>query len=173
MTWIAGWTWTDDRVEELKALFAQKKTGTQIQMAMGAPTRNVIVGKLARLGLNRGGTRIPGQPRAQRKPKPRQTGTVIRLRKRPTGGLERRAEPVFDTAPLPDMVEPIIPMEQRCSVLDLNDSKCRWPIGDPQVNLFFCGAIPADGLPYCGFHSCVAYRPAPERRRNAAWRGRV
>jgi GcrA cell cycle regulator len=51
--------------------------------------------------------------------------------------------------------------------LELNEDTCRWPIGDPATPEFiFCGGKPLTGLPYCGYHSRVAYQPANERRRD-------
>lgn len=52
------------------------------------------------------------------------------------------------------------PIAQRCTILDLTDSKCHWPIGDPgQPDFFFCGGKTLNGVPYCGYHTRVAYRP--------------
>jgi GcrA cell cycle regulator len=49
----------------------------------------------------------------------------------------------------------------------LNDSKCHWPIGDPSsAEFFFCGGRTIEGLPYCGYHSRIAYQPAADRRRD-------
>jgi GcrA cell cycle regulator len=72
-----------------------------------------------------------------------------------------------DVEPEPGLVENIIPIGQRCSLIELNDGKCRWPIGDPgTAEFFFCGGIPVEGLPYCNYHSRVAYQPANDRRRD-------
>jgi hypothetical protein len=60
----------------------------------------------------------------------------------------------------------IIPLGQRCSILELNDSKCHWPIGDPSSAEFFCGGRTIEGLPHCGYHSRIAYQPAADRRRD-------
>ena len=66
-----------------------------------------------------------------------------------------------------DLVENVIPMGQRCTLLELSDNKCRWPIGDPgSVEFYFCGGSPVEGAPYCTFHSRVAYQPLADRRRD-------
>jgi len=58
-----------------------------------------------------------------------------------------------DVAAEPELIENIIPLGQRCSLLELNDSKCRWPIGDPgTAEFFFCGGAPLESAPYCGYH---------------------
>jgi GcrA cell cycle regulator len=57
-------------------------------------------------------------------------------------------------------------MGQRCTLLELSEDKCRWPIGDPgSQEFFFCGGKSADGLPYCAYHSRLAYQPVNDRRR--------
>ena len=67
----------------------------------------------------------------------------------------------------PELVENIIPLGQRCSILELSEDKCHWPIGDPGTpDFFFCGGKTIEGLPYCGYHSRVAYQPVAERRRD-------
>jgi GcrA cell cycle regulator len=72
-----------------------------------------------------------------------------------------------DLEPEPKLIDNIIPIGQRCSILELTESKCKWPIGDPSsVDFFFCGGKTVEGLPYCGHHSRVAYQPAADRRRD-------
>ena len=53
-------------------------------------------------------------------------------------------------------------------MLELNEQTCRWPVGDPgSSDFFFCGGKTITGLPYCAYHSRVAYQPAADRRRDA------
>jgi GcrA cell cycle regulator len=69
--------------------------------------------------------------------------------------------------PEPELIENIIPIGQRRTLLELNEDTCRWPIGDPaSAEFFFCGGKPLTGLPYCSYHSRVAYQPATDRRRD-------
>jgi GcrA cell cycle regulator len=71
----------------------------------------------------------------------------------------------MDQEPEPELIENIIPIGQRRTLLELNEDTCRWPIGDPATTeFFFCGGKPLDGLPYCNYHSRAAYQPANERR---------
>jgi len=67
----------------------------------------------------------------------------------------------------PEVIENIIPIGQRCSILELTEDKCHWPIGDPKhADFYFCGGRPIKGFPYCGYHSRIAYQPAVDRRRD-------
>jgi GcrA cell cycle regulator len=48
-----------------------------------------------------------------------------------------------------------------CTLLELSEGKCRWPISNPSAAGFcFCGNEPVKGLPYCLGHARIAYRPA-------------
>ena len=72
----------------------------------------------------------------------------------------------------PAMIENVIPIGQRRTMLELNESTCHWPIGDPGASdFFFCGGTGADGLPYCAYHSRIAYQPTNMRRDRRPFRG--
>lgn len=48
-------SWTDERVEMLKAMWTEGKSASQIAKELGGVTRNAVIGKVHRLGLsNRG-----------------------------------------------------------------------------------------------------------------------
>lgn len=49
-------SWTDERVELLKKMWAEGKSASQIAKELGSVTRNAVIGKVHRLGLSsRGG----------------------------------------------------------------------------------------------------------------------
>ena len=48
----AGATWTDERVELLKKLWADGLSASQIATELGNVTRNAVIGKVHRLGLS-------------------------------------------------------------------------------------------------------------------------
>src|SRR5262245_3662438 len=46
-----------------------------------------------------------------------------------------------------------------CTLEELDDNTCRFPIGEPGEDGFhFCGEAPIAFYPYCARHVCVAYR---------------
>ena len=52
-----------------------------------------------------------------------------------------------------------------CSLLELSEQSCRWPISTPGAADFcFCGNTPVEGLPYCPGHARLAYRPGSRQR---------
>lgn len=83
-----------------------------------------------------------------------------------------KAQPHFEGEVDPSHLQPVeelfIPLEERATIMDLNEHTCRWPIGDPQHDEFhFCGKHKIDGTPYCQFHGQVAFQPPQSRRRKA------
>jgi len=53
-------TWSDDRVEQLKKLWENGLSASQIAAELGNVTRNAVIGKVHRLGLS--GRATPSQP---------------------------------------------------------------------------------------------------------------
>lgn len=161
--------WTDDRVELLTKLWGEGLSASQIASALGGGvTRNAVIGKVHRLGLS--GRAKPGAAAASRPAKARPAAAAAPLE----GGRTPPRDPELlmrPTAVVADRwggngesVE--IPESQRVSIMELRDSTCRWPLGDPSKPDFaFCGGRAVAGLPYCSHHCRIAYQPAAERRR--------
>jgi GcrA cell cycle regulator len=148
-------TWTTERVELLKGHFAAGLSCSQIANEIGV-SRNAVIGKLSRLNLTR-----------EKKPMPRREGTrsdrarsVPRLQYRILRKLFSEAE----AAPVEDS-QNTIHSEQHCSLLELSEERCRWPINSPgEEDFCFCGNQPLGGLPYCAGHSRLAYQPGSRLR---------
>ena len=158
-------TWTDERVELLKKLWADGLSASQIAGELGGITRNAVIGKVHRLGLS-GRAKAPSSsvPR-QRKPRAPSMFRAPRPMMRGNTALAHQPNYDYDIAPEPEYVENIIPIGQRCTLLELDQEKCHWPIGDPgQPDFYFCGGKTGAGTPYCGYHARVAYQPPAARR---------
>ncbi|MDR0807956.1 MAG: GcrA cell cycle regulator [Gemmobacter sp.] len=89
-------SWTDERVETLKRMWAEGQSASQIAKELGGVTRNAVIGKVHRLGLsNRAGP--PGSDGAGEEvaeaPAPRVEPV------RPAEPAERAAEPTAPAAP--------------------------------------------------------------------------
>ncbi len=86
--------WTEERVAELKKLWAEGHSASQIAKRLGSVTRNAVIGKVHRLGLS--GRATPSRPvkRPPRlaRPKPQHS---FRVRPPPPGRprLERPRRP--------------------------------------------------------------------------------
>lgn len=165
-------SWTDERVESLKKLWAEGLSASQIASRLGEVTRNAVIGKVHRLGLSGRATTSRIKTLRPRKSIAR-TKRQRMVRFAPAGGLGARE--AFNPA-LYDQVaevearqveELVIPLEERAYIQTLKESSCRWPIGDPQHEDFhFCGKNKLPGLPYCEFHARRAYQPVQARRRD-------
>ena len=84
----------------------------------------------------------------------------------PRAAIRGNTALAYDYAPEPEPELIEIPLEQRKSLLQLNEATCHWPVGDPgSTEFFFCGGEATEGQPYCSYHCRVAYQPASERRR--------
>jgi GcrA cell cycle regulator len=63
--------------------------------------------------------------------------------------------------------EVVVPMSLRVTIVELRESMCKWPLGDPSSSEFrYCGSPVNAGTPYCQHHGKLAYQPAQERRRD-------
>lgn len=161
--------WTDDRVELLTKLWGEGLSASQIASALGGGvTRNAVIGKVHRLGLS--GRAKPGAAATVRPAKPRAATPVPapldggRTPPRDPETLMRPTAVLDSRWGNGEAVE--IPESQRVSIMELRDSTCRWPLGDPSKPDFaFCGGRSVAGLPYCSHHCRIAYQPAAERRR--------
>jgi GcrA cell cycle regulator len=62
--------------------------------------------------------------------------------------------------------EVVVPMSLKVTIVELRESMCKWPIGDPSSADFrYCGSPAHTGTPYCQHHGKLAYQPAQDRRR--------
>ena len=159
-------SWTDERVELLKKLWSDGLSASQIAGELGGITRNAVIGKVHRLGLS-GRAKSPSNA-TPRPRKPRSASHMMRVPRASIRGNTALAHAYeLDTEPEPELIENIIPIGQRRTILELTEETCRWPIGDPgSAEFFFCGGHTLSALPYCAYHSRVAYQPANDRRRD-------
>ena len=152
-------SWTDERVEMLKKLWADGLSASQIAAELGGITRNAVIGKVHRLGLS-GRAKSPSSS-SPRPRKPRSSGMMRVSRPSMRGNTALAYD--YELEPEPELIE--IPLEQRKTLLQLNEKSCRWPVGDPgSQDFYFCGGESVNELPYCSHHARIAYQPAHERR---------
>ncbi|WP_372426681.1 GcrA family cell cycle regulator [Salinarimonas chemoclinalis] len=186
-------TWTDERVERLKTLWQEGRSASTIAAELGGVSRNAVIGKVHRLGLSgRGKAPEKAVPPARQRPKPAgaEPEAPIPVPARPISvGANALAaddapehapaappprarpqpQPLAETfarpAPKPAGEIAVAPSE-RVTIMDLRESMCRWPMGDPNSPDFrFCGARSPTGMPYCDHHAQIAYQPSADRRR--------
>ncbi len=164
-------TWTDDRVEQLKRLWADGLSASQIAKQMGGVTRNAVIGKVHRLGLS--GRATPARPRTPgskiARPRP-SAPSAPRYANKAQARPATNKKPTTNPSQLPRLKEPEtthveIPKDGPRTVLALSARMCKWPIGDPTSKEFrFCGRKTDSCGPYCEAHAKVAYQPSARKR---------
>lgn len=157
-------TWTDDRIEKLKELWAKGVSASGIAKELGGLSRNAVIGKAYRLDL---------ASRARKRPaKFKATAPEVAANK---GGGLSAAQIIHrkegETKPLPkeSPVDQTGTFQMAKGIPDAvtrheGDARCHFPIGDPSDPEFhFCTNAAKPGRPYCPEHCEVAYQPLSTR----------
>lgn len=176
-------SWTDERVETLIKLWTDGLSASQIATQLGGVTRNAVIGKVHRLKLSGRAKVASGSKRAkktaemqeQRRRAAARTASAAPITRTVTtaiGNTALKAEISTEivaraAAPAHDSTDSVVvPMSRELTLTDLNESTCKWPIGDPMAEDFnFCGNGVKEGCPYCAYHAKLAFQPASDRRR--------
>ena len=165
-------SWTDERVEALKAMWNDGKSASQIAKELGGVTRNAVIGKVHRLGLsNRTTGAEPAETEETQASVSRQPETVAEV-----DNVKQTAEPEpeVSTAPQATVRElPITPRNRipgkplppqptpneiseealanlkevakkakRQTLMQLTERTCKWPVGDPATEDFWFCGLP-------------------------------
>jgi GcrA cell cycle regulator len=137
--------WTTQEISLLIGLWPNA-SAAQISKQLNR-SRASVCGKAMRL---RGNDLLPADvekhfevnPAVQTRPGRAQATVTSIMPAKPT-------PPVDATVPPPEM--------RRCSLLELDDGQCRWPLGGMhQVAALFCGGAAVPRFPYCGHHLRMA-----------------
>lgn len=173
-------TWTDERVELLKKLWTDGLSASQIAAELGGVTRNAVIGKVHRLSLS-GRAKPASTPAARtRKPATATNGRSVTTGRpnpvRPLVAGNTVLKPMSQIAPEPRRMprpvgsdDVVVPISLHATILTLTEQTCKWPIGDPSTEDFhFCGQRSSSGIPYCEYHSRMAYQPVHDRRQKKA-----
>lgn len=140
-------TWTEDRVDRLKQLYVEGYSCSQIARELGVVTRNGVIGKVHRLGLEKRGI-----PKAQQK---------TRRFKHQNGRRARKISlppELYVCAEAPD-IQPL-----NVNLVDLSPNSCRYPYGNGPYT--FCGHPQLTSSSYCREHTgyCVEIsQPHPNK----------
>ena len=181
-------SWTDERIDRLKKMWSEGATASQIADELGGVSRNAVIGKAHRLGLEQRPSPVkpgdekevkraaaPAATAAPASPQPaapqRLTPQELQYRSIGPGGFVRQG-PGDQQAPIPPApprrlvpAKPSPEVADKTSLLDLNDRICKWPMGHPgEPDFHFCGEPANPGFPYCVAHCGVAYQAQLPRR---------
>ena len=163
--------WTEERVEQLKALWAEGYSATRIAGLMRGVTRSAVLGKVHRLGLSDRKTKVSLRGVAngddavvsQSQSKPRRRPRLYFGVPRPELKLIVNPEP---PARMDAAIWEAAPGEKPVPLLDVGEDMCRWPLGDPKTDGFgFCGCPKVPGYSFCAHHKQLAFRAEGRRRK--------
>lgn len=146
--------WTDERIAQLKAGWEGGMTASQIAEKLGEVTRNAVIGKAHRLGLEARPSPVKGAD----------SEVVVAV------APAASTAPAATVAAVPATPRPAPPKARsgklaRTTLLDLNEKVCKWPIGHPgETEFHFCGKPSQAGFPYCTEHCLLAYQAQLPRR---------
>ena len=139
--------WTDEELRELVTLWPTS-TAAQIAYRLRRP-RAAVCGKVQRL-LREGLL----ESKNAKHPNSR--------KRRP-----RRASPPQVRIMPPPQVDDSLAM-QPCSILELDQTRCHWPLGDIEaVAVLFCGGVAVPGRCCCAHHLWIARGQGSASKRSA------
>ena len=157
----SGDGWTAERSAEVKQLWAEGLSASQIAMRLGGITRNAVIGKVHRMGL--AGRVSPCRNEANRPSRKvkRHATSVPATAIKAARKRKMDAEIPIDGGPLPE--------PQACdvarvfSVIDMEPHHCRWIAGDPkQPGWGYCGDHRIPGQSWCQHHAERAFQSPQE-----------
>lgn len=154
-------SWTADRIETLRKLWADGVSASHIADRLGGVSRNAVIGKVHRLRLhvhpNALDADAPRKPPASRKkrqlvkpPKPKVkplVGQAQFARKKPDPVKMAEVKKIEDRPPPSSMPSPLL-----VRLFELNHNDCRWPVQGEKSNTLFCGRNIEPGCSYCPEH---------------------
>ena len=142
----AHFIWTEKNVETVRRMWADRISASKIAAKIGAPTRNIVIGKIHRMGFARNPVKValrhlPERPAPAPLPEP----TVVA--EQDTRRLPKVLKVDVFTAPEGAYLVTIDELSSR--------GDCRWPYGHRPPYLY-CGK-PATDCSYCCEHGKLAY----------------
>lgn len=162
---MAERTWTPERVDNLKSLWAKGLSAAQISGQLRGVSRNAVIGKIHRLGLPGRNTTIRQKYRSAGLPRTNKSRLKGESVKRRVDAVIKRiglAPEPFE--PAPEVVD--VPLDQRRKLDSIGDMQCRWIVGDPKTaHHHFCHHQKYGPLAYCPAHMRMAYHPPTVIRR--------
>ena len=86
-------SWTDERIERLKTMWTQGSTASQIAEELGGVSRNAVIGKAHRLGLESRPSPVKAGEEKEKKAKPAPAPKAAKPARRAEAGARRAPKP--------------------------------------------------------------------------------
>ena len=172
-------SWTEERVEKLTKMWTEGNSASDIAKELGDVTRNAVIGKVHRLGLQGRTTKEAKATveTAKKAPKAKVVKETAKAKVEPEPVVEEDVEEDTITPPAVPATNDEISAEARLkaerveneskklTLMQLTERTCKWPVGDPATEDFwFCGHPSQAGKPYCEAHVELAFQTPMARR---------
>ena len=132
--------WADELAKWAAAMWRSGSSARVIGDAIGR-TRNAVVGKMNRMGLQRS-HKIPPAPYCGDSPARRYA--------------QKKRAPWVNVVDVKPEITPTA-----VSIIELERHHCRWPASGEGAAMLYCGGAAMNGFPYCPRHCRMAYQRAP------------
>ncbi len=158
-------TWTNEEVLRLIELWWERVYPVKMAKILNDEygknlSRSAVIGKLARLGLRTTPNEMTKQERHNRQGFDKKRKRAKKKdEEAPSLWPINRPEPpqINPDKFVPTDAEVDVPVDQRKTLIELEDRDCRWPIGDPKdPDFHFCAARTAPMQTYCAYHMVKA-----------------
>lgn len=162
-------SWSKEMDEQLRALIAERFTGSEIAAKLGK-SRSAVLGRAHRMKLKVQG--ISSTPRQPRRPTGKSPLLVAPFRPKassvkPLDDIYKKAAAVIFTPPM-HLPTVEAPSRGRIMINKLTVDTCRWPLWDDAAcrdsRRFYCGAQTVKDKPYCASHASISYRLPASRK---------
>ena len=157
---VSSASWTDERIELLKAYFVEGLSAAKIAERLGYVTRNAVIGKIHRLGLNLDHL-LTADEKADRLARKKEAANIRKQRSRERAERQLRKNSPRSTLYkmfVPRPADDLASTAKHIAFLDLEANHCRFPYGNGPFT--FCGHDQIKGSTYCANHHALCWTPA-------------
>lgn len=170
-------TWTDERIADLRRMWGEGMSASQISAHFGTISRNAVLGAVHRFKL--GEHVVIKKPDIKRKPTARDVRRLAPAAPKvkplvgPAAFPKTKIDPVkaaavkaIENRPPPrNMPAPLL-----VRLFDLQNNHCRWPVRGEKEHTLFCGHVSAVGCSYCPGHKLLSVGAGTRSERMATMR---
>jgi GcrA cell cycle regulator len=159
-------SWSPSTITKLKSLLERGLSTSEIGKKLGF-TKNAVVGKINRLGLNNTTKKAPEKKPAKTLKAPAKVQKPAKQVKAPVKAQKpARDKKVESHVRAESKKKTEKSIQNFVALMELRQDQCRWPIGSPDSDDFrFCGEKCFSGKPYCFEHCKVAYQFTPPAKK--------
>ena len=154
--------WTEERVARLRKLWAEGNSASRIAKQLGGVSRNAVIGKVHRLGLNGRQKKYGLQTSVIDN---RIEGAALKRKQIAAAkALAKAKQPVKPPRLSLDgaLIASMPPIDPTLTIATIDENRCRYINGDPLADGTLCGRTTTGGA-WCIMHHRLVYEPAKQK----------